>query len=109
MNGDDILAIYERVSDTTRQMLTAARLSDWDRLIDLEKECSAMFARLFEVEDGGTRSAEFQRRKAGLIRRVLDYDAQIRLLVEPWLVDLTAMIGSTRQQNRLSETYKADQ
>ena len=105
MNGNQILAIYEEISRTTGQMLAAARSDDWDGLVALEKDCSGMFARLFEAEDGAPRDAEFQRRKGELIRGVLADDAQIRLLVEPWLVQLTAMIGSTRQQNRLSRAY----
>ena len=105
MNGNQILAIYEEISRTTGQMLAAAHSDDWDGLVALEKDCSGMFARLFEVEDGAPRDAEFQRRKGELIRGVLADDAQIRLLVEPWLVQLTAMIGSTRQQNRLSRAY----
>ena len=107
MNGNHILAIYENISRKTRQMLAAARGDDWDGLVALEKDCSAMFAQLFETEDGAVRDAEFQRRKGELIRGVLADDAQIRLLVEPWLAQLNAMIGSTRQQSRLNHAYEA--
>lgn len=106
MDGEAIIAIYEVIADTTRQMLTAAQAGDWERLVSLEKGCSTCFARLFEREGKGELSIECQRRKAALIRRVLDDDAQIRLLVQPWLVDLTALIGNTRQQSRLSQAYK---
>ena len=106
MNGNHILAIYEDISRTTRRMLAAARGDDWDALVALETDCSAMFARLFETEDGALRDTEFQRRKGELIRGVLADDAQIRLLVEPWLAQLTTMIGSTRQQSRLNEAYE---
>ena len=109
MEGEAIIAIYEVISDTTRQMLASAQAGDWDRLVDLEKSCSTSFARLFECEGRTVLSTECQHRKAALIRRVLDDDAQIRLLVEPWLADLTALIGNTRQQNRLSQAYKTGQ
>ena len=107
VSGNQILAIYEDISGTTRQMLAAARSDDWDGLVTLEKDCSAMFARLFETEDGAPRDAEFQRRKGELIRGVLANDAQIRVLVQPWLIQLTAMIGSTRQESRLGSAYEA--
>src|SRR5476649_796252 len=85
MNNDQILAIYESISRLTRQMLAAARGGEWDALVRLERDCSGLFARLFTSEDEAPRSDEFQRRKAALIRGVLDDDAEIRLLVEPWL------------------------
>lgn len=105
MDGDHILSIYEGVSRLTRQMLAAARRSDWDQLVALEKHCSALFAQLFAIKDERPRSAEFQRRKSELICGVLDDDAQIRLLVEPWLANLSALIGNTRQQQRLGQAY----
>ena len=107
MSADTILAIYEDISRITRQMLEAARSDDWDQLVDLEKNCSARFAHLFELEDGSARDDEFRRRKGELIRDVLRDDAQIRLLVEPWLAHLSAMIGTTRQQGRLNQAYGA--
>jgi len=107
MDGDRyILSIYESISRLTRQMLAAARSSDWDQLVALEKNCYAMFAQLFASTDGRPRSAEFRRRKTELICGVLDDDAQIRMLVEPWLVNLSALIGNTRQQTRLSQAYQ---
>jgi flagellar protein FliT len=107
MNDDYILMTYESISLLTRQMLTAARGSEWDLLVGLERDCSALFARLFSGEDNRARSADFQRRKARLIRGVLDDDAEIRLLVEPWLAQLADLIGHTGHQRRLSQAYRA--
>jgi hypothetical protein len=42
-----------------------------------------------------------------LIRGVLDDDAEIRLLVEPWLAQLADLIGHTGHQRRLSQAYRA--
>ena len=105
MDGDHILTIYSGIADLTRQMLAAARAGEWDTLIALEKACSAHFARLLAGEDNRPRNAEYQRRKAELIRSVLDDDAQIRLLVEPWQAQLSALIGHNGQQRRLRQTY----
>jgi len=109
MNGDQILAVYETISRLTRQMLAAARDSNWERLVALEKDCSAQIARLDGNGDGVTRDLDYQRRKASLIRRILDDDAEIRLLVEPWLAQLSVLIGNTRQQARLHRAYRAGQ
>jgi flagellar protein FliT len=107
MNDEAILSVYQRIAELTEQMLAAARGSDWDTLLHLEHECRALFAQLSDGEDERVRDANFQRRKANLIRGVLDDDAQIRLLVEPWLAHLSELIGHTGRQRRLSDTYRA--
>ena len=107
MNGDHILIAYSSIADLTAQMLAAARLGAWDTLIALERECSAHFAQLLEDDDSLPRDAAHQRRKGELIRSVLDHDAQIRLLVEPWQVQLAALIGHNGQVQRLRQTYES--
>ena len=107
MDGDHILAIYSDITDLTGEMLVAAHSGAWDTLITLEKACSAHFARLLASEDGGSRDAGYQRRKGALIRKVLDDDAQIRLLVEPWQARLAELIGHNGQQRRLRQAYES--
>ena len=107
MKEDLILLTYESISRLTKQMLAAARSGEWDELVRLERECSALFGRLFTGEEEQPRSAEFQRRKAQLIRGALDDDAEIRLLVEPWLAQLSALISHTGHQRRLTQAYRA--
>ncbi len=107
MNSDEIISIYEDASCLTRQMLVAARESDWDQLVEHETQCAARLAQLISARPAQTQSAEFQRRKGALIRAMLDDDAEIRMLVEPWLAKLSELIGSTRQQSRLHQSYGA--
>jgi flagellar protein FliT len=108
MDEEDVLTVYETVSSLTNQMLTAARGGDWDLLVSLEKDCSAKFASLLNDGVTATASATFQRRKAQLIRSVLEADAQIRLLVEPKLDSLSALIATTRQQRHIAQAYQTD-
>lgn len=107
MDCNQILAAYEDIACLTHQMLVAARAGDWDRMVILEKECAAHFALLLAGNTEAPHDDGYLQRKAGLIRRILDDDAQIRLLVEPWLEKLSTLIGSTRQQSRLHQTYGA--
>ncbi len=104
MNGEQVLAIYETVAQYTRQMLAAARSSEWARLTALEKACSAQIAQL-QSSDHAPGDAAYQRRKAALIHGILADDAAIRLLVEPWLATLSQLIGHTQQQARLHRAY----
>lgn len=105
MNEEFILHTYECISLVTKQMLAAARGGQWDTLVSLERECSALFAPLFTGDDSRPRSPEFQRRKAELIRSVLDDDAQIRVLVEPWLAQLSDLLCHSGKRRQLSQAY----
>ncbi len=106
MDSEREIMIYENISHVTRRMLAAARDAEWDTLIGLEKECSTHFARLLADEDNPPRDAAHQRRKAALIRDVLDDDARIRLLAEPWLAQLSALLDNAGRQRQLQHTYQ---
>lgn len=106
MNGAQILAQYGEIAQLTRNMLAAARAAEWERLVELERTCSSYFARLFESGAAQPADATFINRKAALIRGILDDDAEIRLLVEPWLAQLSLLIGNTQQQSRLQRAYR---
>jgi flagellar protein FliT len=109
MDEQQILATYERIARVTRQMLGAAQAGQWDRLTALEKEVSGLFGPLMAHDHTPPAGAEYRRRKVALIRDILADDAQIRLLVEPRLKDLSALLGSTRQEQRLTRAYQSDE
>ena len=106
MIEEQILSAYQDISRLTGQMLAVARNSEWDALVALERECSGIFAQLLNHDQEVPRSNDFQRRKAELIRGALDNDAEIRLLVEPWLTHLSELIGHSGRQPRLAQTYR---
>lgn len=106
MNGELILAEYEQIAALTHRMLEAARKSEWDALVALERDCGRHFARVMSNPyDDAAGDEHYRRRKAALIHRILDEDAEIRLLVEPWLRQLSSLVGSTRQQAQLQRAY----
>ena len=108
MDEQQTLVAYERIARITGQMLGAARVSQWDRLTALERECSALFAPLVAAPDRPVpASAEYRRRKAELIRNILADDARIRALVEPRLQDLSSLLCSARQKQKLDRAYRA--
>jgi flagellar protein FliT len=109
MDEQQVLATYEHIARLTGQMLAAAQASQWDRLTALEQECSALFAPLMaQPERPAPASADYVSRKSELIRHILADDAQIRLLVEPRLEDLAALLSTGRQQRQLNRAYQRD-
>jgi flagellar protein FliT len=105
-DGHYIIAQYTEIAAITKRMLDAARSSEWDTLCDLERDCGKYFERLLESGEEQPDDNHYRSRKAALIRGILDDDAEIRLLVEPWLAQLSQLIGSTQQQSRLHNAYR---
>ena len=109
MDEQQVLATYERIARLTGQMLAAAQAGQWDRLTALEQECGALFAPLIDQpEQPVSANAEYRTRKAELIRHILDDDARIRVLVEPRLEDLAALLSAGRQKRQLNRAYQPD-
>ena len=107
MLGELIISEYQKIATLTQRMLAAARQSEWDTLIELERDCGEHFSRVIESSHAQPDDDDFRSRKAALIRGILDADAEIRLLVEPWLAQLSVLIGNTQQQSRLQHAYHA--
>jgi flagellar protein FliT len=104
-----ILNVYGSISAKTGEMLDAAKNSDWDRLVSLEKDCRAL-AETLKRTDNGTLNpdAAYLQRKAELIHKVLSDDAEIRKFTEPWMIQLSAYLGSARQEYQLQRAYESD-
>jgi flagellar protein FliT len=102
------LAIYVAISAKTGEMLEAAKSSDWDRLILLEQDCSALIDRLKRTDAGPAAGAQFAQRKVALIRKVLADDVEIRKFTEPWMNQLEVYLGRARQEQKLQRAYGTD-
>lgn len=100
-----LLDTYDRLSQTTGYMLRAAQTGDWERLVDLEKDCSGLIARLTALESEDPLPDALRIRKASLIRKVLADDAAIRDITEPWVKRLEATLGSNRHEQKLLNVY----
>ena len=106
--ANEILALYTQLSAVTTQMRQAARASDWDGVIALEVQCTHISSRLVEREDGAPRTVDYQRRKADLIRQVLEDDAEIRQNVNERLTGLWRLIDGRQRVERLNAAYSTD-
>ena len=106
--ANEILTLYTQLSAVTTRMRQAARASDWDGVIALEVQCTRLSSRLVEREDGAPRTADYQRRKADLIRQVLEDDAEIRQNVNERLTGLWRMIDGRQKVERLNAAYGTD-
>jgi hypothetical protein len=105
MSSDAIMQRYDKALELTRAMLEAAQKSDWDRLVALEKERSALIDQLRELDVNPARDAQDRERKRELIRDIMRSDEQIQLLTQDWMRELREVLGSISVEQRLIRTY----
>lgn len=110
MNNQEILALYETVSDITGQMLTAASNRDWEQFTALESQCSGQVKRLQQNEDPRQLLSPDERaNKVRLIKKILVDDRKIRDITEPWMAKLSLMMKSVGAEKKLAHLYGVNQ
>ena len=101
----EILEAYENLALVTARMRDAATGDDWDQVIELESECSALYSRIMSATEVGPVDREYQRRKSELICRLLEDDAQIRERLSGQLTRLWRMIDGKTRVKQLGAAY----
>jgi hypothetical protein len=107
MSSGAIMQRYDKALELTRSMLEAAQKSDWDRLVALEKERSALIDQLRALDVDPARNAQERERKRDLIREIMRSDEQIQILTQDWMRELREVLGSISVEQRLSRTYRS--
>ena len=80
-----LLQYYEAIETASREMLEAARLGDWDRVVKLEGACAVLISQLKHAAGESAIEGDAVKAKARIMQRILLNDAEIRYLAEPWL------------------------
>lgn len=100
--ADADASVYGEIRVLTRQMLDAARKSEWDELTLIEKKRAEMVAGLMaRQQEAGALDAE----TAEIVRQILDCDEEIKALTEAWLGELREILASTSTERKLLHTY----
>jgi len=107
VNSATIMQHYQKALELTRAMLEAARKSEWDRMVSLEKERAGVIDQLRQHDVEPQRADPPTRnRKRELIRDIVQCDEQIEILTQDWMRELREVLGSIRTEQRLSRTYE---
>lgn len=101
-----MLSFYESIADASEQMLAAARQSDWDALIEAEKECARRVAQLRAANISGSLGHDADKRRHDILRTVLAHDAEIRELTQPWMTKLEVLLNSAAATRRVEQAYR---
>lgn len=97
---------YKQICAISAQMVEAARANDWDQLVDLERNVASLRDELAHEEDlNASLSTQELDLKHGLIQRILDDDAEIRLHTEPWMEQVRRFLGGRSTRQRVERSY----
>ncbi|NVO05053.1 MAG: flagellar protein FliT [Rhodoferax sp.] len=80
-----LLGCYQAIEESSLKMLDAARQRDWDAVVRYEGSCALLIAQLRQRAKSEALDAAARREKTHIMQRILQNDAQIRYLAEPWL------------------------
>lgn len=83
--SQQLIDYYKAIEDSSRQMLDAAKLEDWDQVVRFEGVCAVLIGQLRERAHDETLKPEQRAEKTRIMQRILSNDAEIRYLAEPWL------------------------
>lgn len=80
-----LIDYYKAIEDGSVKMLEAAKNEDWDGLVRFEGACAVLIEQLRHRAHSERLDLPSQLEKSKIMLRILNNDAQIRCLVEPWL------------------------
>ena len=80
-----LIDYYKAIEDSSLQMLNAARSEDWEQVVRFEGACAVLIEQLRARASTEQLLPEQRKEKTRIMQRILNNDAQIRYLAEPWL------------------------
>lgn len=101
------IEIYEEMSALSARMVEAARASDWENLVGLEKSVAALRRSLASDDDNCRLSPPELDMKHALIQQILDDDAEVRRHTEPWMEQIRQYLGGNRRRKQVESTCSA--
>jgi flagellar protein FliT len=96
-----LLGYYEAIETASHDMLNAARKGDWDTVVKLEGACAVLIAQLKHASEEHPMGPSELALKTRIMQRILVNDAEIRNLAEPWINDLSRMMGNTTDPTKM--------
>ena len=79
-----LIGFYISIEQASRDMLAAARESDWSRVGSIQEHCSLLIDQVRRLNGKVVLSRNEQRAKLRIIRQIVQNEAQIRRLAYPW-------------------------
>jgi flagellar protein FliT len=91
--NSELLNFYEAIERASQDMLEAAQVGDWDKVVKLEGACAVLISQLKHAASRKPLAPDEAQLKTRIMQRILINDAQIRHLADPWLDDLDNILS----------------
>lgn len=91
-----IINYYKAIEDSSAKMLAAAKAEDWEGVVRYEGACAVLIEQLRERSRTEDLQPDMRAEKTKIMMRILNNDAQIRYLAEPWLVHFESKFEGQR-------------
>lgn len=92
-----LIDYYKAIEDSSLKMLNAAKSEDWDEVVRFEGACAVLIEQLRARARSEELLPEQRTEKTRIMQRILQNDAQIRYLAEPWLAHCEQAFDGQRQ------------
>ena len=92
-----LIDYYKAIEDSSTKMLNAAKSKDWEQVVRFEGACAVLIEQLRAKAQSDELPAEQRSEKIRIMQRILQNDAQIRCLAEPWLDQFEQQFDSQKQ------------
>lgn len=106
MDNTHTIMTYKAILATTGKMLTAAQNKKWDELMSLERECKQLTGILVKEDPEPILDKELLQNKIRIIHQILEDDAQIRAITEPWMMRLQGILSVNARTRDLQQAYQ---
>ena len=90
-----LIDYYKAIEDSSAKMLDAARMEDWEQVVRFEGACAVLIEQLRARSHSEELLPNKRSEKTRIMQRILQNDAQIRYLAEPWLAHCDQQLGGS--------------
>jgi len=108
MHGNRTNHPYQSISALTGEMVQAAEAGDWDELVSLEQSCRIEIEVLKSTK-GTQMDNTDSKKKAEVLKKILQDDARIRELTEPWMRNLHTILSANHKGKLVTKAYGGDE
>lgn len=92
-----LIDYYKAIEDSSAKMLAAAKSENLDQVVQFEGACAVLIEQLRAKARSEELLPEQRSEKSRIMQRILQNDAQIRYLAEPWLDHFEQKLDSKPQ------------
>ncbi len=92
-----LIDYYKAIEASSARMLDAAKSEDWEQVMRFEGACAVLIEQLRSRASSEQLPPEQRAEKTRIMQRILNNDAQIRYLAEPWLTHCEQHLDGPRQ------------